>query len=224
MATWKLSNFSRSVLEDGCTNIETTITIPAEDAVLMPALGVDEQFPLTIWDGQNDPEIVYVTDNPGTGILTVLRGQESSNQQAWPAGSEVRLAITAAVYEEAITQAFENAADLAAALAGFDDLTYEIATYVDNHTLDITDKGKVILMNKATAVNLTIPLNATVAFPISTRIDLVQFGTGQVTVVATGGVTLNSAGGDTKTFEQYSGASLLKTGTNEWLLAGNITT
>lgn len=105
---FKFSNFSRSVLEDGCTNVETTIVIPAEDAALMPDLDPGDQFPLSIWDGQNDPEIVYVTDNPGTGILTVTRGEESSNQQAWPAGSEVRLAPTAAIFDAAITQADQN--------------------------------------------------------------------------------------------------------------------
>ena len=92
-----------------------------------------------------------------------------------------------------------------------------------SYTLALTDADKLVEMNVATANNLTVPLNSSVAFAIGTKIDLAQYGAGQTTVVATGGVTLRSAGGALKLALQYSGASLVKIATNEWYLFGDIT-
>ena len=92
----------------------------------------------------------------------------------------------------------------------------------DSYTLVLTDAGKMIIMNKATANNLTVPANADVAFPLNTRIDVIQYGAGQTTFVAGGGVTIRSSGSKLKITGQYSGASLWKKGTNEWVLVGDI--
>lgn len=92
-----------------------------------------------------------------------------------------------------------------------------------SYTLALTDADKLVEMNVATANNLTVPLNSSVAFAIGTKIDLAQYGAGQTTVVATGGVTVRSAGGALKLAVQYSGASLVKIATNEWYLFGDIT-
>jgi hypothetical protein len=78
-----------------------------------------------------------------------------------------------------------------------------------------------ITLSNAAAIKLTIPTNASVAFPVDTRIDLAQFGAGQVTVGG-GGVTIRSFGGRLKLNGQYSAATLWKKDTNEWLLAGDI--
>lgn len=92
-----------------------------------------------------------------------------------------------------------------------------------SYTLALADRGKLVEMNVATANNLTVPLNSSIAFPIGTKIDLAQYGAGQTTVVATGGVTVRSAGGALKLTSQYSGATLVKIATDEWYLFGNIT-
>lgn len=94
-------------------------------------------------------------------------------------------------------------------------------TQTDSYTLVLTDAGKMITMNKATANNLTVPPNADVAFPINTRIDVIQYGAGQTTIVAGSGVTIRSADAKLKLNKQYSGASLWKKGTNEWILIGD---
>lgn len=97
-----------------------------------------------------------------------------------------------------------------------------INTQTASYTLALTDSDKVVEMNVASANNLTVPLNSSVAFPIGTRIDLVQLGAGQTTVVATGGVTIRSSGAKLKLTGQYSGAALYKRGTDEWMLVGDI--
>lgn len=90
-----------------------------------------------------------------------------------------------------------------------------------SYTLVLSDAGKLITLNNASAITLTIPTNASVAFPIGTVIDITQFGAGQVTVGGSG-VTINSADGDKKLRVRYSSASLIKTDTDTWLLVGDI--
>lgn len=97
-------------------------------------------------------------------------------------------------------------------------------TQTASYSLVLTDNGKLILMNVATANNLTIPLNSSINFPVGTKIDVSSIGAGQTTIVATGGVTINSAGGALKLRVQYSGATLVQTATNVWYLFGDITT
>lgn len=91
-----------------------------------------------------------------------------------------------------------------------------------SYTLVLADDGKLVEMNVGSANDLTVPLNATVAFPVGTQILLSQYGAGQTTVVATGGVTIRSSGGKLKLTGQYSAATLVKIATDEWYLFGDI--
>lgn len=94
-------------------------------------------------------------------------------------------------------------------------------TQTDNYTLVIGDAGKIVVMNKASAVNLTVPLNASVAFPTGTKIGILGYGAGAVTVVATGGVTIRSPLSLVLN-GQYAQAELVKIGTDEWALSGRL--
>ena len=91
-----------------------------------------------------------------------------------------------------------------------------------SYTLALTDQNDIVEMNVASANNLTVPLNATVAFPIGTEIAITQYGAGKTTIVATSGVTLRSAGGLLSIGAQYAMVTLLKVGTNEWYVVGNL--
>ena len=91
-------------------------------------------------------------------------------------------------------------------------------------TLSLSDSGKLLKLDRASSNDLQIPLNGIVAFPIGSQILLMQHGAGQVTVTHSVGVTLRSSGGKTKLAAQYAMASLIKIVTNEWILAGDITT
>ena len=91
-----------------------------------------------------------------------------------------------------------------------------------SYTLVLSDADKLVEMNVATANDLTIPLNSSVAFAIGTQILLAQYGAGQTTIVATLGVTVRSNGAKLKLNVQYSGATLIKIDTDEWYLFGDI--
>jgi hypothetical protein len=99
-------------------------------------------------------------------------------------------------------------------------LNKEAASY----TLLLTDAHNYVEMEVSSANVLTIPTNATVAFPIGTEIRVTQLGTGQTTITPDAGVTLRSISGKDKTTGQYSVATLFKRGLNEWYLFGDITT
>ncbi|GER21448.1 hypothetical protein [Variovorax boronicumulans] len=91
-----------------------------------------------------------------------------------------------------------------------------------SYTLAIGDANNGVEMLVATANNLTVPLNATVAFPVGTSILVYQAGAGLTTIVATGGVTIVKRGSSLALGGQYSLATLVKRATDTWILSGDI--
>jgi len=91
----------------------------------------------------------------------------------------------------------------------------------DSYTLVLADKNKIVEMNKASANNLTVPLNSSVAFAVGSQINILQTGAGQTTVVATSGVTINATPG-LKLRAQWSYATLIKRAENTWVLVGDV--
>lgn len=91
-----------------------------------------------------------------------------------------------------------------------------------SYTGVLADAGKVIEMNNVSANTCTIPPNSSVAYPIGTYIDIVQYGSGQTTIVAGSGVTIRSKNSALKIANRYGGASLYKRGTNEWVCVGDL--
>lgn len=88
-----------------------------------------------------------------------------------------------------------------------------------SRTLALTDAFSYIRTTNASATTITVPLNSSVAFPVGTRIEVIQGGTGQTSFAATGGVTVNTATG-LKISAQYRAATLIKVATDEWDLIG----
>ena len=81
-------------------------------------------------------------------------------------------------------------------------------------------------MNNASANTLTVPLNASVAFPIGTEITVIQTGAGATTISPSASVTVDyySLTGATSRIikSRWSAATLIKRGTNTWVLIGNL--
>lgn len=91
-----------------------------------------------------------------------------------------------------------------------------------SYTFQLTDANKYVRASNGSAQTFTIPLNASVAFPIGTEIDLIQAGAGQLSIAATGGVTINSKAGHLSFATQYSAATLKKIATDTWDLVGDL--
>lgn len=90
-----------------------------------------------------------------------------------------------------------------------------------DYTITLSDHTSFVRMSSASALTLTVPTNATTAFPIGSTVTIIQEGTGQVTVAGDSGVTVFATPG-LKIRDQYSTASLLKIDTDTWLLAGDL--
>lgn len=90
-----------------------------------------------------------------------------------------------------------------------------------SYTLVLSDAFKLVAMNNSSANTITVPPNSSVAFPIGTRIDLSQDGTGQTTIVADSGVTIRTPE-TLKLRKQWAKATLIKRATDTWDLEGNL--
>ena len=91
-----------------------------------------------------------------------------------------------------------------------------------SYTATPADNGKDIWLNSGSAVTLTLPPQASAAFPAKTFFFVTQMGSGAVTLAAGSGVTLRSAGGRLKLAEQYTTVLLRKLSDNVWLVTGNL--
>ena len=96
-----------------------------------------------------------------------------------------------------------------------------------DYTPVLNDQYQALIpMNKATAVNFTIPTNASVAYPVGTVLTVLNKGAGTVTIkaVTAGTTTVLSAGATAAqpTLAQYKTAACIKTATDTWYVVGAI--
>lgn len=106
-------------------------------------------------------------------------------------------------------------------------LDFTILEKTADHPLVLSDAYKIIEMNlTSTANTVTIPLNATQAFPVGSQITIIQTGTGVTTVAVTAGVTLNCtpqvSSNAARLRAQYSSCTLIKRATNTWIAIGDL--
>ena len=97
-----------------------------------------------------------------------------------------------------------------------------IVTQIANYRLAASDRGALVVMNLSAANTLTIPDNATVPFPIGTRVEVVQGGAGSTKIVGMSGVSIVSVSSYVKISAQNAGVTLVKTGLNQWRLFGSL--
>ena len=128
-------------------------------------------------------------------------------------------------YVDGVTSAIQTQLDtkLATATAAttYAPLNLVTSAQTASYTLVLADAADIVEVSNASANNLTVPLNSSVAFPVGTQINILQTGAGQTTVVATGGVTINATPG-LKLRAQWSSATLIKRAENTWVLVGDL--
>lgn len=107
-------------------------------------------------------------------------------------------------------------------LQGVPSLTPIIQKTASYALSSLTERDDLIEMGSSSAMTLTIPTDATLNFPVGTSIDILQTGTGQVTIAGAGGVTVNSTPG-LKLRTQWSSATLFKRAANTWVVYGDLT-
>ncbi len=108
-------------------------------------------------------------------------------------------------------------------IALMSDLTSTVSAQAGtSYTVLLADANGVVTCSNSSAVTITIPDDATTAFPTGTCIEFVQLGAGQVTIEGDVGVTINSLDAYRSISGQYGCARIIKTDTDQWVLTGNL--
>lgn len=97
------------------------------------------------------------------------------------------------------------------------------------YTLASTDQYQVLIVaSNASTKTISIPTDATYAFPNGTAITILNTGAGNLTVnaVSSGTTTITSAGAvsSAPTVSQYKTVVAIKTATNAWTIVGSVNT
>jgi|LakMenEpi03Aug12_release.lakeMendotaPanAssembly.Ray.scaffolds.fasta_scaffold02860_9 hypothetical protein len=104
-------------------------------------------------------------------------------------------------------------------------LTISTPTFTSNaYTAIGTDKDKWLeLNNSSTAGTFFINTDAAIDFPIGSQLNIIQTGTGQITIAATtsGTTTINGTPG-LKLRAQWSSAVIIKRAANTWVAVGDL--
>lgn len=103
---------------------------------------------------------------------------------------------------------------------------YTFNTQTATYTAVLGDAGpmNMIRMNVASANNLTIPPNASVAYPVGAIIQFTQAGAGATTIVAGAGVTLNYPAATSLVLSgQGAQGAVIKIATDTWQVFANLT-
>lgn len=182
---------------------------------------VREQFDLNTLLSQLKQESVTEAVQTSTQAIvnTAPEALDTIEELAAALGNDANFATT-------ITNTLATKADASTVNASLNTKANKVQSFkeiTNSYTLDATaDASKILNCNSASAITITIPLNATDAFPVGTEIGFVRLGAGAVTIAGTVGVTLRSIDNKNKIKGQYSSAALLKVATDEWVLAGSL--
>lgn len=172
-------------------------------AVLVLDSGADDWILL-------NPQTLSVTAVSATGAVT---GASVTATGAVSGGS---LSVTgAATINGALTTDNTTADEV-----GFKGLPQN--SQVGNYTLVLTDAGKQIAMN-GTTITLTIPANASVAFPVGTCIGIVNLNSSNLSIAITTDSLIIAATSTTgtRTLSQNGVASIIKVASTTWFITGS---
>lgn len=189
----------------------------------------------------------YISSSSAASIYAPIESPNLTGMPVAPTASVDTNTTQIATTEFVINQEYVKASSASVTYARIDGVTFTGAVsglpptasahfttkeYVDvasiasksaSHTLEISDLGKVIEFDSSLDIDLVIPTNSSVEFPVGSTIDVVQIGNGKITLVPFDGtVMIQSKNSLLSTDGQYSGVSLYKRGTNTWIAIGDL--
>jgi hypothetical protein len=204
-------------------NLATSITnsdIATNAAIALSKLASGTAAQVIINDSSGVPTATTVTGDvtiSSSGVTAISSDtivNADINASAAIAYSKLNLATS-------ITNS-DIATDAGIALTKVADVTISQKTTTP-YVIALGDKNSLIEMNLAGANVVNVPTNASTAFPIGTVINIVQYGAGKTQVVAsTPGTTSVRATPGNYLRDRYATAALIKRGTDEWYLIGDL--
>jgi hypothetical protein len=230
--TRKYSSISvQTTLATGVSSSATTMTVATGTGTSLIreslAAGNVDQLTLAIDPDTINEEIVFAT-GLSSDTVTIVRGRSGTSPIEHTGGATVKHVLTSDDLNY-----FTAGVDAAVTLTGTQTLTNKTLTAPvittpkttlgfnaqtgTTYTLVLTDKDKIVTLNNASAVTLTIPSGI---FAAGDFINIQQIGVGQVTVANNG--TSSFTGTGTKLRARYSAATIICTGTNTFTLVGDL--
>jgi hypothetical protein len=118
-----------------------------------------------------------------------------------------------------------TAANAAAYFGSSGPVTSQPFTKTADYTLDSLDGGLTFIMDSSSPLDLFVPTHATDDIELYSFIQVIQAGTGAVTVsaVTPGTTSIRSLGNLTTLAGQYASATLYKADDDLWYLSGALT-
>ncbi|MFL2999502.1 MAG: hypothetical protein ACJZZ9_03435, partial [Cytophagales bacterium] len=176
-------------------------------------------------------ETVIGSESTGQGSNTVTIGNASVTEVylSQDKGATVyagALDVTASAgitlqNDETITNSTDGTVEIGGNLSGTGSISGFDANLNDQtgttYTLTSSDNGKVVTLNNANAITLTIAASLGDGF----NCLIVQKGAGQVTLSAASGVTVANRSSETKTAGQYATVSVINIGSDTYILSGD---
>ena len=107
---------------------------------------------------------------------------------------------------------------LAGKVASYTPIIAKTANYALSN---LNERDSLIEVNSTDPVTITIPLDATVNYPVGTSLDILGTNTGLITIAGDTGVVVNATPG-LKLRAQWSSATLFKRGADSWVVYGDL--
>jgi len=150
----------------------------------------------------------------GNTLYMRYRQTDATNWIAWSMFLPAAVGSTPVLTSRTITTALGAKALSTNITIHAEDAATRYLNVTASKTLALTDNGRLQSVNATSAVVITIPTNANVAFPINTIIEVFRRGTGTLSLSAASGVTLTG----TASFGTNGFRTLRKILTDTWLV------
>ena len=227
------SGTGKTTFQSANTSSNTTFTLPGTDGTNGQALTTDGAGTLAF-------------SSVGSGTVTTVSVVSANGLAGSVANASTTPAITLSTSITGVLKG--NGTAISAATAGTDYVApggalgtpssgtlssctvdgtnkvgYINAPQSTNTTLALTDQGKHVYFTGGSTATLSVPTNASVAFPTGTTIIVVNNNSGNLTIQnATSGVTFQLANGATgnRTVATKGMATLLYVGSDTWYVSG----
>lgn len=210
----KRQNFIGGQLDAELTTSGLEMSSPGLSS--LEAVSSDEYMPIVLDpDGYHgSPEIVYIhAHTAGASTATLADDGSATPVREAKEGTTARTHPKDTYWAHAFTERDFNLA------------THAVERNTDTstaYTLVLGDAGLVVEINESSASTVTVPTEASVAFPDGTVIEIARIGSGTVTISGDTGVTVNSPGGANEISSQYGSVSLRKQTGDSWVMVGDL--